>query len=125
MAVCDRWWLALGDPALLRAEDVLPESWGIVACRGRGLTVLREPQPLPAPVQSGQMLASVLAASLRAHGLCRGLAAVESATRHGRVLDRLRTSHAADRNRAFDLGIEEGRRQAAWPVGTDREKATT
>lgn len=45
MAICDRWWLALGDPALLRDGDELPESWGIVGCRGRGLTVIREPDP--------------------------------------------------------------------------------
>lgn len=40
--LCDRWWLVLSDPGLLRDGDQLPEGWGVLACRGRGLGVVVE-----------------------------------------------------------------------------------
>jgi hypothetical protein len=42
---CDRFWLVLGDAKLLRPEDPVPESWGILAASGRGLRTLRAAEP--------------------------------------------------------------------------------
>lgn len=41
----DRWWLVLGDAKLLKDTDVIPDGWGIMVARGRGLSVLREAAP--------------------------------------------------------------------------------
>lgn len=45
--MCDRWWLALGHPRLLRDDDVLPPGWGVLAPHGNGLTIVRKPEPMP------------------------------------------------------------------------------
>lgn len=69
---CDRWWLALSDPRLLRDGDEVPDGWGVLAARGRGLTVVHDAGPQPG-VRDGQFLAALLGSSLRYHGICRGL----------------------------------------------------
>jgi hypothetical protein len=51
----DRWWLALGDKALLHDDDPVPESWGVLYASGRGLRVLREPSP-----QAGELDRSLI-----------------------------------------------------------------
>lgn len=77
MAVCNRWWLVISDPKLLRDSDELPAPWGVIAPRGRGLTIIREPEPLPAPARSPLVLAQIVGAAMRTHGACRGMAVVD------------------------------------------------
>lgn len=43
----DRFWLVLGDKSLLREDDPIPESWGIMAAVGRGLRLIRDAAPQP------------------------------------------------------------------------------
>jgi len=73
---CDRWWLALADRSLLRDGDPLPDGWGVLAVRGRGLTVIRDAAPQPGE-RDGRFLAGLMQAALRAHGACRGLGYVD------------------------------------------------
>ncbi|NQX36265.1 hypothetical protein [Herbiconiux sp. VKM Ac-2851] len=43
----DRFWLVLGDRTILRDDDPIPASWGIIVPHGRGLTIHRDAQPQP------------------------------------------------------------------------------
>lgn len=61
---CDSWWLALGDPALLKDSDVLPPGWGVVACAGSGLRVVH-PAEQRQGQHSGQFIAGLIQAQLR------------------------------------------------------------
>lgn len=51
----DRFWLVLGDKALMRDTDPIPESWGIIVAHGRGLRIVREAAP-----QAGELDRSLL-----------------------------------------------------------------
>jgi hypothetical protein len=56
----DRWWLVVA-AGVLRDDDPVPESWGILEARGRGLTIRREAEP-----QDGDVRAIVRGLTLRA-----------------------------------------------------------
>lgn len=83
----DRWWLVIGNPALLRDDDPLPAGWGVLEPRGNGLGVR-----VPADPQAGDLdrrtLAGIMQASMRSHGACRGLGVVDGATNMLRRLER-------------------------------------
>ena len=74
----DRWWLVLGDRDLLRPEDPVPESWGILAPskNGRGLRIIRQPTA-QAGIRDNRWIAGLLQASFREHGACRGLGYID------------------------------------------------
>jgi hypothetical protein len=57
---CDRWWLVVA-AGILRDGDPVPDSWGILEARGRGLTIRREPEP-----QEGDVRALMRGVTLRA-----------------------------------------------------------
>lgn len=75
VAMCDTWSLVLADADLLRPDDLIPDGWGVLAARGRGLTVLRKPVEREG-VRDGRIIAGLLQAAARTHGACRGLARV-------------------------------------------------
>jgi len=56
----DRWWLVVAK-GILRTDDPVPESWGVIETRGRGLTIVREAAP-----QAGEVRALVRGLTLRA-----------------------------------------------------------
>lgn len=64
VAQCDSWWLALGDPKLLKDGDDLPDGWGVVACVGSGMRVL-QPATVRQGEHSGQFIAGLMQAQLR------------------------------------------------------------
>lgn len=65
IAACDRWWLVLGDAKLLKDGDDIPDSWGILAPYGRGLSVIQAPKPNHDAVQDGRFIAAMMQAELR------------------------------------------------------------
>lgn len=73
VAVCNEWWLALGSPTLLRDSDPIPEGWGVLVPRGRGLVavrpaVAREAEPRP------DFIAGIVQAAMRGNGqMARGM----------------------------------------------------
>lgn len=64
IAQCDSWWLALSDPGLLKDSDPLPDGWGVLACVGSGMRVLRQADRRPGE-HSGQFIAGLMQAQLR------------------------------------------------------------
>ena len=59
---CDRWWLVVGDAAIVR-EGELPPTWGLLAPKGDKLVVVRQAPPLtPQPWPRG-FIASLLRAA--------------------------------------------------------------
>lgn len=97
---CDRWWLALGDRRLLRSLDEVPDGWGVLAPRGNGLTVMREPAPMPGERAPG-FTASLLQAAMVTPSYRRSLGwQAGYAKAHGENV-------RADR--AFDRGYDAGR----------------
>lgn len=106
IAMCDRWWLVLGDAALLREGDPVPQTWGILAAHGRGLTVVRD--AYLSPVDSGKrFVAAMLQASLRSHGACRGLGYLDGIVRGLKVGE-----ERADRKWSGRLAIAEAAARA-------------
>lgn len=63
-AACDFWWLALGDPRLLREGDQVPDGWGVMAAHGRGLQTIREPARRQG-VRDERFVAGLLMAAMR------------------------------------------------------------
>lgn len=59
---CDRWWLAIADPAMLRGLEV-PEHWGILTPptgRSKRLMTVQRPAPKLKPAGQSAALATVL-----------------------------------------------------------------
>lgn len=92
---CDFWWLALGDKDLLRPEDMIPETWGVLVPRGNRLIVKALAKALEpeAPPRSfwvsvfrnmrEQRSADVLIDKVRAEGRTEGwTAAMETIPEH-------------------------------------------
>jgi hypothetical protein len=84
---CDRWWLVVGDRSILRDDDPLPDGWGVLIPRGRGLGVLRESAVMPGE-RDGRFIAALLQSGLREHGACRGLGVVDGAVSEARRASR-------------------------------------
>lgn len=98
---CDRWWLAISDPSLLRPTDVLPPHWGVIAAGGRGLRVLVEPQPIDR-VESPEFRAAILHAGQRSPGYRRAMG-YQAGLQRG--LDEARRAE----QRGYDRGVLHGR----------------
>lgn len=64
VAQCDSWWLALAEASLLRDSDEVPDEWGVIACVGSGMRILR-PAAHRAGQHSGQFIAGLMSAGLR------------------------------------------------------------
>lgn len=76
-ALVDRWWLVLGDPALLRDGDDLPAGWGVLVARGRGLGVLVEAEPAGSQ-HGGRFIAAMVQTAVAGRGgIAHGLGRVE------------------------------------------------
>lgn len=58
-AYCDRWWLAVGDPDIVRTGE-LPATWGLLVPKGVNLVVHVEPQKLEAKPLDRLLLAAIL-----------------------------------------------------------------
>lgn len=75
--LCDRWWLVLGHPDLLRDGDELPDGWGVLVPRGRGLGILVEAKPSDS-VADPRFVAALVQSTLTARGtVARGLGHVD------------------------------------------------
>jgi hypothetical protein len=68
---CDRWWLVVA-AGILRDDDPVPESWGILEQRGRGLTIRREPTPQLG--ETGRLVGGIATRALAAPTYGRALA---------------------------------------------------
>jgi hypothetical protein len=95
----DRFWLVLGDRALLKDTDPVPESWGILVARGRGLTLVREPAP-----QAGEIDRS-LVLGIATRALVSPTIGREARYRDGWI---------RGRREGYDVGLYDGKH------GTDR-----
>jgi hypothetical protein len=91
--LCDRWWLALGSPDLLRDSDDVPDGWGILAASGRGLRTIIRADPQPGE-RDNRIWAGIVQASLRSHGACRGLGHVAGFRAGQEWADRARRTKA-------------------------------
>ena len=56
---CDRWWLVVGDAAIVQPGEV-PPTWGLLVPRGDGLAAKVEASPLPAQPLTKEFLAALL-----------------------------------------------------------------
>lgn len=61
---CDRFWLAVGDASIVKDEEV-PESWGLLVPRGKGLVVKKQAPKLEASTIDRSFLAAVLKRAMR------------------------------------------------------------
>lgn len=108
-ALVDRWWLVLGDPKLLRDGDELPENWGVLACRGKGLGVVRQAGPAGGQ-HGGRFIAALVANAIAARGsITRGLGYVDG--------------YNAAYELAYNRGLEAGRNAEAMKQFLRRSEA--
>lgn len=114
----DRFWLVLGDKSLLREDDPVPESWGILVAVGRGLRVIRDAAPQPGEFDRSLLLGIATRALVTPRmggearyrdGLNRGYTSMKDqlATAY-----RQRDDSNRRRDEAFNLGVVHGRAEA-------------
>lgn len=93
MAVCDFWWVAIGDRAIAKAEEV-PAQWGLLAPRGGSLVVVKQAPRLTAiPMDRGTLASLCKRAQEDAPRQSELAEAAEHAAKQAREGERLRISH--------------------------------
>lgn len=85
VTACDTWTLLLA-PGVLRDGDRFPDGWGVLVPAGRGLRWHRHPDRRVGR-RDPRFHAGLLQASLRSHGICRGLGVVEGRAQMLRQVD--------------------------------------
>lgn len=75
--VCDYWWLAVGDRAIVK-DGELPDGWGLLVPHGRGLRALAQPELNEVPVRDPSWMASMVIAAATQHGVCQGVARIDA-----------------------------------------------
>lgn len=92
---CDYWWLVVGERKVV-APGELPDGWGLLELRGRGLMAAREPQKLPAvPLDRGFIAALMRRVSLADDSVIREL--VQKELKELRETDRTQISHEREK----------------------------
>ena len=56
---CDRWWLVVGDRAIVR-DGELPRGWGLLAPRGDALTIVTQAELNPEPKPVDRLLLAAI-----------------------------------------------------------------
>jgi hypothetical protein len=74
--LCDRWWLVLADLKLL-GDDQVPDGWGVLYRRGRGLYVHQQPAPLNTTADPRFVAALIQTAITGRGSIAHGLGAVD------------------------------------------------
>lgn len=77
IALVDRWWLVLGDAKILKDTDEVPEGWGIMVVRGRGLSIVREAAPTGS-APDNRFIAALLQSAIGGRGgITRAIGSIE------------------------------------------------
>jgi hypothetical protein len=97
----DSWSLVLA-PDLLRDYDLIPQGWGVLVATKAGLRWKTKPSVTPRP-RDPRVVAGLLQASLRSHGVCRGLGYVEGHQRAAALYEKREADRRAWDRRARDL----------------------
>jgi hypothetical protein len=57
---CDFFWLVLNDKRIVNESVILPDGWGVMAPRGKGLTVVKKASRIEAPTITRGFVAALL-----------------------------------------------------------------
>ncbi len=123
---CDRWWLVVGDAAIVR-DGELPATWGLLVLKGKKLFCVKEapklkPEPMPrsfiaALFRRADEVAFRREEAAECRGFERGKTITEQAVTDGTELKRLRQEHESLKQRLDDFEKESGIRIDQWGAG--------